>query len=254
MTIARAAAFLARRLTERPGIAVVLGSGLGDLDLGPMSDRIPYAKIPGFPRTGVGGHAGVLTAGGGLVVLRGRAHYYEGLSMEEVVRPVRVLARLGVTTLLLTNAAGAVNPKFRPGDLMLIRDHLNLMGAHPLRGAASFVDLTEVYDRGLRRRVRLPEGVYAAMPGPSYETPAEIRMLRTLGADAVGMSTVPEAIAAREAGLRVLGISLITNLGAGLGRRPLSHAEVLEASVRARPGMERVLRRLLKGMSPRRPS
>ncbi len=254
MTIARAAAFLARRLSAHPEIAVILGSGLGDLDLGPMTDRLPYAKIPGFPRAGVGGHAGVLTAGGRVAVLRGRSHYYEGRSMEEVVRPVRILARLGVRTLVLTNAAGAVNPKFRPGDLMLIRDHLNLMGVHPLRGAPSFVDMTEVYDRGLRKRLRLREGVYAAMPGPSYETPAEIRMLRTLGADAVGMSTVPEAIAAREVGLRVLGISLITNLGAGMGKRPLSHAEVLEASARARGKMERLLRGILKGMLGSGPS
>ena len=159
MTIARAASFLGRRLSARPEIAVILGSGLGDLDLGPVTDRLPYAKIPGFPRPGVGGHAGVLTAGGRVVVLRGRSHYYEGRSMEEVVRPVRILARLGVKTLILTNAAGAVNPKFRPGDLMLIRDHLNLMGVHPLRGAPSFVDLTVVYDRGLRKRVRLHEGV-----------------------------------------------------------------------------------------------
>ena len=254
MTIARAASFLGRRLSARPEIAVILGSGLGDLDLGPVTDRLPYAKIPGFPRPGVGGHAGVLTAGGRVVVLRGRSHYYEGRSMEEVVRPVRILARLGVKTLILTNAAGAVNPKFRPGDLMLIRDHLNLMGVHPLRGAPSFVDLTVVYDRGLRKRVRLHEGVYAAMCGPSYETPAEVRMLRTLGADAVGMSTVPEAIAAREAGLRVLGISLITNLGAGLGKRPLSHAEVLAASLRAKPKLERLLRGILEGMAPPPPS
>ena len=232
---------------------------MGDLDLGPVDVRVPYARIPGFPRPGVAGHAGELAGSGRVLLLRGRAHYYEGRSMDEVVRPVRVLARLGVRTLVVTNAAGAVNRAYRPGDLMLIRDHLNLMGAHPLRGGPRFVDLTDAYDpalRALARRggSRLREGVYAAMPGPSYETPAEIRMLRTLGADAVGMSTVPETIAAREAGLRVLGISLITNLGAGLSKRPVSHKEVLERAAGARGRMERLLREILAGLQSRGPS
>jgi purine-nucleoside phosphorylase len=248
--VRRAAAAVSRRLPGRPSIAVLLGSGMGDLDLGPVAHRISYGRIPGFPRPGVSGHPGELSASGRMLVLRGRAHFYEGRSMDEVVRPVRVLARLGVRTLIVTNAAGAVNRALRPGDLMLIRDHLNLMGVHPLHGGPRFVDLSQAYDPGLRRvaraaarrlRERLREGVYAAMPGPAYETPSEIRMLRTLGADAVGMSTVPETIAAREVGLRVLGISLITNLGAGMTRRPVSHGEVLEGSLRAKGRMERLL-------------
>jgi purine-nucleoside phosphorylase len=267
--IRRAASFLRSRLSASPQVAIILGSGMGDLDLGPVADRIPYAAIPGFPRPGVAGHAGLLAASGRAVVLSGRAHYYEGRSMDEVIRPVRVLARLGVRTLVVTNAAGAVNRAYRPGDLMLIRDHLNLMGVHPLRGGPRFVDLTEAYDPALRAiarsaarrvRIRLREGVYAAMPGPSYETPAEIRMLRALGADAVGMSTVPETIAAREAGVRVLGISLVTNFGAGMharrrpggggAKRPVSHEEVLETSAKARGRMERLLRQIVAGLRP----
>jgi purine-nucleoside phosphorylase len=259
----KAASFLARRLRPAPSTAIVLGSGQSGLDLGPETARIPYGNIPGFPRPGVGGHAGVLTAHGPFVALRGRSHYYEGLSMDEVVRPVRALALLGVRTLIVTNAAGAVTRSFRRGDLLLIRDHLNLMGVHPLRGGPHFIDLTEAYDPELRRLARraarkagvgLREGVYAAMSGPAYETPAEIRMLRTLGADAVGMSTVPETIAARQAGMRVLGISLVTNLGAGLSASRVSHAEVLETSARARSRMERLLRQVLKEIGAVGPS
>jgi purine-nucleoside phosphorylase len=257
--VRRAASALSRRLPTPPKTALILGSGLGGVDLGRVDRRIPYARVPGFPRARVGGHDGVLEAIGPVLVLRGRAHYYEGRTMDEVTRPVRVLARLGVRTLLLTNAAGSVRRSLRPGDLMVIRDHLNLMGISPLRGGPRFVDLSESYDAGLRRLARrsgagLREGVYAAVAGPSYETPAEIRMLRTLGADAVGMSTVPETIAAREAGLRVLGISLITNRGAGLSPRPLSHDEVLRASTRARGRLEDLLRKILAGLPGRRPS
>jgi purine-nucleoside phosphorylase len=183
--------------------------------------------------------------------------------MDEVVRPVRVLAALGVETLVLTNAAGAVNPALQPGDFLLIRDHLNLMGVHPLRGGPRFVDLTDAYDSVLRRlalraarglRLRFREGVYAAMAGPAYETPAEIRMLRTLGADAVGMSTVPETIAAREAGVRVLAISLITNAGAGMSRRRVSHKEVLETAARVRDRAGALLRAILAGLGSAGPS
>jgi purine-nucleoside phosphorylase len=170
--------------------------------------------------------------------------------MAEVVRPVRVLAELGIETLILTNASGSVNPAFRPGEIMVIRDHLNLMGENPLRGGPRFVDLSGVYDGPLQRsalaaarRLRIPvrTGVYAAVSGPSYETPAEVRMLRGLGADAVGMSTVPEAIAAREAGLSVLGLSVIANRGAGLSESPLSHAEVLQAAEGSRIRLEKLL-------------
>lgn len=241
--IARAAAHLRRRLPSIPRVAVVLGSGMGDLDLGRSSVEIPYARIPGFPRVRVAGHPGRLSLVGRAAILRGRVHYYEGHSMDEVVRPVRVLARLGVSRLILTNAAGAVNRSLRPGDLMAITDHLNLMGVNPLRGGPRFVDLSSIYDaaglRGLKR------GVYAAMAGPSYETPAEIRMLRRLGADAVGMSTVPEAIAAREAGLKVTAFSVITNAAAGTTKAPVSHADVLRTAARARGSMAAVLLRIL---------
>src|SRR6185436_12213713 len=203
--------------------------------LGDSSVEVPYAKIPGFPRVRVAGHPGRLSLVGSAAILRGRVHFYEGHSMDEVVRPVRVLARLGVARVILTNAAGAVNRSLRPGDLMAIMDHLNLMGVNPLRGGARFVDLTSVYDTaGLRGMKR---GVYAAMAGPSYETPAEIRMLRRLGADAVGMSTVPEAIAAREAGMTVTAISVITNAAAGTTKSPVSHEEVLATAKRTRGKM-----------------
>ena len=216
---------------------------MGDLDLGPSSAEIPYAKIPGFPRARVAGHPGRLSLVGGALILRGRVHYYEGHSMDDVVRPVRVMARLGVRRVVLTNAAGAVRRSLRPGDLMAITDHLNLMGANPLRGGAHFIDLTLVYDTtGLRGMKR---GVYAAMAGPSYETPAEIRMLRRLGADAVGMSTVPEAIAARQAGMTVTAISVIKNAAAGTTKAPVSHEEVLRTAARARSKVSALLRKFL---------
>ncbi len=246
--VRRAAASLRKLLKTPPRIAVVLGSGMGDLDLGPASQEVPYTRIPGFPRVRVAGHPGRLSLIGPAAILRGRAHFYEGHSLDDVVRPIRVLARLGVKTVVLTNAAGGVNPRLKPGDLMAITDHINLMGANPLRGGPNFVDMTGVYEQvalpGLRK------GVYAAMAGPSYETPAEVRMLRTLGADAVGMSTVPEAIAARQAGLRVIGISLITNAAAGLTRTPVSHAEVLATAARARVRMAALLRRILAEFLP----
>lgn len=243
--VRRAAAFLERRLPLAPRAAVVLGSGLGNLDLGTPSVEIAYATIPGFPKVRVAGHPGRLSLIGRTAILRGRVHYYEGHSMDEVVRPVRVLARLGVARVVLTNAAGGISPRLKTGDLMLMKDHLNLMGVNPLRGGPHFVDQTSVYEipavPGLKR------GVYAAVAGPSYETPAETRMLRTLGADAVGMSTVPEAMAARQAGMRIFGISLITNAAAGTGKGPVTHAEVLAAAERARASLTRVLRKILTG-------
>jgi purine-nucleoside phosphorylase len=240
-----------RKLSRlRPRLALVLGSGfnraLAELD---VDAEIPCARLPGFPPPGVEGHAGKLVIGrlGGapVLVLAGRAHYYEGHSLERVTFPVRVLAELGVTDLLLTNAAGGINRKFRAGDFMVVTDHINFMGANPLRGPgwpgrARFVDLTGVYDPGLRQLlvragkpagVRLQRGVYVAVSGPSYETPAEIRALARLGADAVGMSTVPEAIVARQCGLRVAAVSCITNLAAGRSPAPLSHAEVLKTAI-----------------------
>lgn len=235
----------------RPTLALVLGSGFHHVpsELAART-RISYSSLPGFPPTRVAGHAGELCLGllgaTPVIALSGRAHFYEGHSMERVTFAVRVLAAYGVTDLLLTNAAGGVNPGFAPGDFMALRDHINFMGANPLRGPATaglprFVDLTRAYDAGLRgllRRaakasgVKLREGVYLAVCGPSYETPAEVRALARLGADAVGMSTVPEAIVARQCGVRVAGVSCITNLAAGRGKQPLSHAEVLETAER----------------------
>jgi len=235
----------------RPNLALVLGSGfnhvLGELR---VDAAIPYAKLPGFPHTGVAGHDGKLVIGWlgttPVLVLSGRAHYYEGHSLARVTFAVRVLAALGVTDLLLTNAAGGLNRKFRTGDFMVLTDHINWMGVNPLRGPAlpglpRFVDLTRAYDAklsawllraGRASGARIQRGVYLAVSGPSYETPAEIRAFARLGADAVGMSTVPEAIVARQCGLRVAGLSCLTNLAAGLSRSPLSHAEVLETGER----------------------
>ncbi len=235
----------------RPHLGVILGSGFGGVTEALRSAEIfPYRELPGFPPAGVSGHAGRLSVGklGGTPVaaLSGRAHFYEGHAMEAVTFAVRALAAFGVTDLLLTNAAGGINPRFRPGDFMVLTDHINFMGTNPLRGPEipglpRFVDLTQTYDPGLTAllhraakasKLRLREGVYAAVCGPSYETPAEVRALARLGADAVGMSTVPEAITARQCGLRVAALSCITNLAAGRSRQPLSHAEVLETSQR----------------------
>ncbi len=258
--LSAAARFLRARLPSAPRAAVILGSGLGGLVPGRPAASVPFSRIPFFPRAGAAGHAGELILAGGVAFLGGRVHYYEGYGLEDVVRPVRVLALLGARTLVVTNAAGGIRPSLRPGDLMLIADHINLMGVNPLRGGPRFADLTRAYDPGLRALakraarkagLRLREGVYAAVPGPSYETPAEVRMLRRLGADAVGMSTVPEVIAAVHAGMRVLGLSLVANRAAGLKAGPVSHAEVLEAGRRARPRMAALLRLVVSGLQER---
>ncbi len=264
--LAETVTFLRERLTRAPAAILVLGSGLGGL-AEEIRDpvRVPYEEIPGFPRSTVAGHAGALVAGiwegVEVVALQGRFHLYEGWDASAVVLPIRALAALGAGVLLVTNAAGGVRPGFRPGDLMLVADHLNLMGRNPLigpvlAGEERFPDMSEPYDASFRRaaeevalerRIPLEQGVYAAVLGPSYETPAEIRMLGRLGADAVGMSTVPEVLAARALGVRVLGISCITNLAAGLGREPLSHAEVMEVGTRVRDR----LAELVRGVLPR---
>ena len=245
----------------RPTLALVLGSGfnhvLRDLD---VDARLAYSKIPGFPKTTVAGHSGELLIGklGGtpVIVLSGRAHYYEGHTMEQVTFAVRTLAACGIKDLLLTNAAGGINRSFRAGDFMLLTDHINLMGANPLRGPAPpglprFVDLSHAYDPALNKlvvetarkvKVQLRSGVYLAVSGPSYETPAEIKAFARLGADAVGMSTVPETIVARQYGLRVAAISCITNLAAGISKSPLSHEEVLETSERVKDVGARLLK------------
>jgi len=247
------AAQLNQRSRSRPTLALVLGSGFHHaLATMAIERRIPYAKLSGFPPVGVSGHAGELIFGrlGGtpVIALSGRAHFYEGHAMERVTFAIRALAEFGIRDLLLTNAAGGVNRRFHPGDFMVLTDHINLMGANPLRGKSApghprFVDLTQVYDpklsallhrAGRTAKTRLRRGVYLAVSGPTYETPAEVRAYARLGADAVGMSTVPEAIVARQYGVRVAAMSCITNLAAGISPTPLSHAEVLATAGRVK--------------------
>lgn len=238
--------YLAGRLKHKPEVGLVLGSGLGGF-VNEITDSItiPFSEIPFFEHTTVEGHEGCVVNGliGGIpaLVLQGRWHYYEGYSQDSIVIPTRALATLGAHTLFLTNAAGGVNEKFRGGELMIIEDHINLMWDNPLTGKESalfgprFPDMSEVYCRksrdllkklGTELDIPLQTGVYAALRGPTYETPAEVRMLRVLGVDAIGMSTVPEAIAARHLGMRVVGLSCITNLAAGMDAKKLSHREV----------------------------
>jgi purine-nucleoside phosphorylase len=252
-----AADFLRRVTKLSPTTAAVLGSGLSDIVSLKDPVEIPYEDIPGWPASRVLGHAGVLEVGRlGKVtaaLLKGRVHYYEGWSLDQVAFPTRVLARLGAKTLVVTNAAGGIAPSLKPGDIMVITDHLNLLGGSPLRGAnidelgPRFPDMTAAYDakaaKAAAKRAKVPikEGVYAAVAGPAYETPAEVRMLRGLGADAVGMSTVPEVLAARHAGLCVLGYSLIANRAAGLSKTKITHEEVMEAAERAKPRLANLL-------------
>jgi len=248
-----AASRLKKLSSLHPTLGIVLGSGFHHvLTEMRVEKKISYAKIPGFPKPTVTGHAGELCFGtlGGtpVMVLSGRAHFYEGHPMERVTFAVRTLAPYGIRDLLLTNAAGGLNKHFRPGDFMMLTDHINLMGANPLRGGAipglpRFVDLTHTYDVRLSNflraaanecKLKLQTGVYLAVSGPSYETPAEIRAFARLGADAVGMSTVPEAIVARQCGVNVAAVSCITNLAAGISKKNLSHAEVLETAERVK--------------------
>lgn len=265
--IAAASFPAAYRSTCRPRTAIVLGSGLAGIarDLG--WDELPYADIKGYPRPTVQGHAGIMFLSPEAIICSGRFHYYEGHPMDDVVLPVFVLHELGVENLILTNAAGAVNKRYQPGDLVLIKDHLNLMGTNPFIGpnpasgdgkelGPRFFDMSAAYDRGLRRlarevagSTRLRSGVYAALSGPSYETPAEIRMLRALGADLVGMSTVPEALAANYLGMKVLGISCVTNMAAGILDQPLSHEEVTATGKKAESSLRRLLLGLLKQLA-----
>ena len=265
----RAAAILERRMRGmKPRVAVILGSGLGGVaEAIEARVRVPYRALPGFPPTGVEGHAGSLVAGSlagvGVVALSGRAHAYEAHPLDAHRVPVRTLRRLGVEILVLTNAAGSLRPAIGPGRLMLIADHINLLGMNPLWGANDgaygprFPDMTDAYDPALRRllrraalraRIPLAEGVYLACPGPSFETAAEIRAFRRLGADAVGMSTVPETIVARHCGLRVAGLSVITNLAEGLGASPPTHKETLAVAGRASRHLTRLLREFLRAL------
>ena len=249
-----------------PTVGVVLGSGLGGFAQH-LEGRevVPYVEIPYFPESRVAGHAGQLVLGTlegvPCAVMSGRVHYYEGHTLQKVTFPIRVLAALGIRSLVVTNAAGAVNPTFAPGDLMVIVDHLNLLGDNPLRGpnderlGPRFPDMSEAYhpegrkalhDAAREANLTLREGVYAGLMGPSYETPAEIRMLQRLGADAVGMSTVAEVIVAVHAGLRVAGLSVITNRAAGLTQNKLSHDEVKEIGARVEGSLEAILRGTLR--------
>lgn len=250
--ISAAAEYILQKVALRPQVALVLGSGLGDYaDTLENSVKIPYSEIPNFPQPTVEGHTGAFVfgqkAGKDVVVAQGRVHYYEGLPMQEITLPVRVLAAIGVKTLVLTNAAGGVNLSYHPGTLMLISDHINFSGANPLIGknleqfGPRFPDVSDLYTASLRAAIKekaaaenipLEEGVYLMCSGPNYETPAEIRAFRTLGADAVGMSTVPEALVAGHSGLQVVGVSCITNMAAGVLPVKLNHAEVVETASR----------------------
>lgn len=254
-----------QRTPWQPRVGLVLGSGLGAFgDSLTEATAIPYQKIPHFALSTVAGHAGRLVVGlSGKVpvaVLQGRAHYYEGYTLEQVTFPVRVLGRLEIRALVVTNAAGGIRPGLKVRGLLLIRDHLNLMGVNPLRGpneqrfGPRYPDMTEAYSKKFRAlarkqarrlKMRLVEGVYAALPGPSYETPAEIRALARLGADVVGMSTVPEVIAANHMGIPVLGLSSVTNMAAGLSKKKINHEEVLEAGERMSGQLTRFLRALV---------
>jgi purine-nucleoside phosphorylase len=258
---------LRKRIGE-PRVGFVLGSGLGELaDEFTAPVRVPFAEIQGFSATGVAGHAGALVSGTlegvPCAALQGRTHLYEGHGADTVAFPVRVLIALGIRILVVTNAAGGINSRFRPGDLMLIDDHINLLWRNPLIGPVQpgeerFPDMSRPYDAGLQElaercareeRVQLVRGVYLGALGPSYETRAEIGMFRRLGADAVGMSTVPEVLVARAAGVRVLGISLISNPAADLAAAPLDHAEVIAAGEAVAAAFSRLLRRVLRELA-----
>jgi purine-nucleoside phosphorylase len=264
--LSEAVRFVQSHTAMRPTIGLVLGSGLGAFANSlEKATAIPYGEIPRFPVSTAIGHTGELVIGYcqgvPVAVMSGRAHFYEGYTLQQVVFPVRVLGRMGVKILILTNAAGSVNVAYKPGELMVISDHINFMGGNPMTGpnddqlGLRFFDMSEAYDPQLREiaekacwkaGVTVRKGVYIAFTGPSYETPAEIRMSRTLGADAVGMSTVPEVIAARHMGIRVLGISCITNMAAGVIKKPLDHREVLEVGEKVKAGLIDVLGRIVQ--------
>ncbi|MBS1791113.1 MAG: purine-nucleoside phosphorylase [Acidobacteria bacterium] len=264
------ARFIRERIQAEVDVAAVLGSGLGAFaETLEEKTIVPYEEIPDFARSTVEGHSGRLVvgklpgAGINVAVMQGRFHYYEGYSLDEVTLPIRAFGAMGVKKLVLTNAAGGVNQSFKAGDLMLISDHINLMMKSPLRGQHDnrlgdrFPDMSEVYSKAYRRiakeiaaelNIRLTEGVYMSLQGPNYETPAEIRMMRLLGADAVGMSTVPEAIVARQMGMKTLGISLITNAAAGIEDAPINHAEVMEMGHRVSAQFCELLTRVIVRM------
>ena len=265
----RAAKFIFSKTKLRPKIALVLGSGLGGFaDELTEATRIPYEKIPGFAKSTAVGHAGRLVIGKaeGVVVaaMQGRVHYYEGYSAKEVTFPMRVFGRMGIKSAILTNAAGGINTGYQQGALVLLRDHINLMGVNPLIGGNDerfgprFPDMSRAYsapyraiagEEARRLKMEIQEGVYAALSGPNYETPAEIRYLRTIGADLVGMSTVPEVIVARHTGIEVLGISCVTNMAAGILDQTINHEEVMETGARVRTQFVALLRAVIPRMA-----
>lgn len=258
--------YIKGKIKNQPEIGIVLGSGLGDFaDAIEDKIEIPYTEIPGFPVSTVKGHDGKLIFGKfnskEVCVMKGRIHYYEGYDIKEVVYPIEVLAGLGIKTLILTNAAGGVNTDFEPADLMIINDHINLMGKNPLIGpndedlGPRFPDMTDLYNKDLievaeksakKLGIDIKEGVYMYFTGPSYETAAEVRMARILGADAVGMSTVPEAIIARHRGLKILGISTITNMSTGILDTPLDHTEVVEVGQEVAGKFKELLKEIIE--------
>ncbi len=245
---------------NEPEIGIILGSGLGELIQEIENAQvIEFSQIPGFPLPSVEGHLGQVAfgelCGKKIMALAGRIHFYEGYSMREVVFPVRTMCRCGIKTLIVTNAGGAVNRDYKPGDVVLIKDHINLMGDNPLKGEADFVDMTRAYDFKLREKAAekisklgydIKEGVYAAMSGPSYETPAEIKMMRKAGADIAGMSTVPEVIAGASYKVKILGLSMITNMAAGVSGSSLSHDEVIDTASRAKEKFKKIVKEIIK--------
>jgi len=251
--------FIQGKTDVKPEIGIILGSGLGSLADEIEGNRISYKDIPHFPLSKVPGHKGNLVTGElegkRVVAMQGRSHFYEGHSLEEVTYPVRVIKELGAGTLLVTNAGGGINKDFKPGDLMVITDHINFMGVNPLRGRKEFVDMTFAYNKELveltekiasNQEIGMKKGVYIAVPGPSYETPSEIEAFEKLGADAVGMSTVPEVIVAQSLGMRVLGISCITNMAAGILKKSLSHEEVIETTKKVEEKFKKLVREIIK--------
>ncbi|PYZ95317.1 purine-nucleoside phosphorylase [Salipaludibacillus keqinensis] len=266
--ITEAKQFIEKKISEKPTIGLILGSGLGVLaDEIQNSVRLPYNEIPGFPTSTVAGHKGQLVIGElegkTVVAMQGRFHYYEGYSMDLVTLPVRVMKAIGVEQLIVTNAAGGINEEYKPGDLMIITDHLNMFGTNPLIGTnddqlgVRFPDMSQAYTKDLNDlakqvaaeiQLNVKEGVYVGNTGPTYETPAEIRMLRTLGGDAVGMSTVPEVIVARHSEMNVLGISCISNMAAGILDQPLTHDEVMETTEQVRADFLQFVKQIVEKM------
>jgi purine-nucleoside phosphorylase len=258
--VIEAAEALKLQIDYQPKIGIILGSGLGGLAAEIQNSvGIKFEDIPNFPVSSVDGHHGRVVCGDlcgvSIFALSGRVHYYEGYTMQQLVFPIQVMAAFGVTTLIVTNSVGAINKTYKPGDVVMISDHINLMGDNPLLGSNDFVDLTEAYNIGLRNLaqktaeklgIALQSGVYVGCSGPCYETPAEIRAMRCMGGDLVGMSTVPEVIIANSLRMKVLGLSVITNMAAGISAKPLSHQDVIETSNKASPTFNALLKGVIE--------